>query len=180
MNIAGFILFLLFAAVAFFIAKIMWSDMNSDSASKYRDYHTATVTVVGTGTERSCEGEYEGYYYQVEFIDYDGNEAVGRSETFRKRRMLQNNQTAEVYYWQKEETEVSKKLQGFVDGAMAAMTSTLLGKTYEPDSRPRYRIHFCDERVYEKEKKSGSRFAIGCAVFGCVMVVLAIVILLKG
>ncbi len=109
-----------------------------------------------------------GYYYQVEFIDHDGNEAVGRSETFSKRRMLENHQTAEVYYWQEEETEVRKKLQGFVNGTMDAMTSTLFGKTYEPDSRPRYRIHFCDERVYEKEKKSGSRFAIGCAVFGCV------------
>lgn len=180
MNIAGFILFSIFAAVAFFLAKIMKTDVKKESREEYRNCNTATVTVKFTETKKNREGRYRGYYYQVEFVDHNGNEAVGKSELFTKKRTLEKEQVLEAYYWQEEETETSKKMQEFVDGAMNAMTTTLFDKPYEPDQRPKYRIHFCDERVYEKEKKAGNRSATGCFVFGCAMIVMAFVMLFKG
>lgn len=177
MNIAGFILFLIFGGAAFLVAKIMKPDFNGNPAEKYLKCNIATVTVKCTETEKDREGKYLGYYYQVEFIDCNGNEAVGKSETFSKKRTIENGQHIEAYYWQKMETKSGRMLQSFVDGTMNAMTMTLFDKPYQPDLRPKYRIHFCDESVYAKEKKADMYSSIACFIFGCAMVVIACVLL---
>lgn len=177
MNIAGFILFLIFGAIAFFVAKIMKSDLNGNPGEKYSKCNSATVTVKCTETKKDREGRYIGYYYQVEFYDCNGNEAVGKSETFSKERTIENGQLIEAYYWQEKETKSGRMLQNFVDGTMNAMTTTLFDKPYQPDLRPKYRIHFCDESVYLKEKKADNYSSIGCLLFGCAMVIIAFVLL---
>lgn len=177
MNIAGFILFLIFGAIAFFAAKIMKSDLNGNPREKYLKCNIATVTVKCTETKKNREGSYIGYYYQVEFVDCNGNEAVGKSETFSKERTIENGQRIEAYYWQEKETKSGKMLQNFVDGTMNAMTTTLFDKPYQKDLRPKYRIHFCDESVYMKEKKADNYSSIACFIFGCAMVVIACVLL---
>lgn len=176
MHIAGFVLFSIFAAIAFFLARLMWKP----SPPKRKDCHTATATVKNTITNHDSDGDYAGYKYVVNFIDYNGNEAVGTSEAFLEKRALQDERTAEVCYWQREQTEVGRELEQFVHGVANGMTKTLFNKEYEPDPRPQYEIHFCDERVYSLERRSEKRSATICFLFGCAMVVLAVVILCRG
>lgn len=174
MNIAGFILLSIFAACSFGLAYIM----GKEDKKNYEGKHSATATVSHTEVHRHSDGDAGGYRYIVTFTDHDGREAVGESEIFHKKRVLEKKQLAEVYYWQEEETETSRKMGQFLDGAMNTVTKAMFNKEYEPDTRPKYKIHFCEERIYKAEKVSDKRGAIIAGIFGCAMLVMGVVILL--
>lgn len=173
MNIAGFILMCLFAAFSFWLAHVS----RKPKTHGFEGCPRALATVSHTESREDRDGDYRGYAYVVEFLDVEGREAVGKSETFSCKRTLESGQGVEVYFKEIEDTPTRRMMKQFVHGTMNAMTTAMFGKEYTPDPRPEYRIHFCDESIYGREEKAGQRTSVGFIIFGCVMVVLGFVIL---
>lgn len=71
------------------------------------------------------------------FVDLEGREAVGESETFSRKRTLEAGQAVQISFKKIEDTQTRRAMQKFANSRMNMMTTAMFGKNV-PDPRPRY------------------------------------------
>lgn len=180
MQVVGFLFLFLFGSVWIYLAVGIGRDAGKGVPKKFLNCPKADATVLYT-REVGDEGANTRYRYHVTFTDLYGQEALGISDTFIAKRTLRDGQAVEVYFRQSKEVDKMQEDHDKLFKATAGVVKTLFNKTLKPlppDNRPRYSIHFCDNKIYANERKSSSQTAVFLFLFGSVWVVLGILTLL--
>ena len=173
MNVVGFLFVAMFGILSIWISRAMAKD---DRMAGFRHCPTAVGTICGTQKVYNRNRATSLYRYKVEFRDQDGKEALGLSDSFHRKRTLQNDEIVTFYYRPVKQGKYDAELKAITNAVFQA----IFGRTPAEDPRPRYDIRFCDQKMYERENAQRKKSATAIFIAGCVFLILAVVVLIFG